>query len=40
MLKDVKNIELDGNLPVMGNNMGLQKGGVISVGDAVYVGRN
>ncbi|KAF2899109.1 hypothetical protein ILUMI_07063 [Ignelater luminosus] len=40
MLKDVKNIELDGSLPVMGNNMGLEKGGVVSVGDVVYVGRN
>ncbi|KAF2899111.1 hypothetical protein ILUMI_07065, partial [Ignelater luminosus] len=38
MLKDVKNIELDGNLPVMGNNMGLLQGGEISVGDVVYVG--
>lgn len=40
MLKDIKNIDLDGERPVMGINMGLLKDGEISVGDVVYVGKN
>ncbi|KAF5274880.1 hypothetical protein FQA39_LY07062 [Lamprigera yunnana] len=38
-LKNVKNISLDGNTPLMGINLGLQTPGKINVGDVVYVGK-
>ncbi|KAF5305929.1 hypothetical protein FQR65_LT07540 [Abscondita terminalis] len=39
LLKDVKNISLDGNTALMGINLGLHTKGNISIGDVVYVGK-
>ncbi|KAK5644009.1 hypothetical protein RI129_007854 [Pyrocoelia pectoralis] len=39
MLKNVKNVTLDGESPIMGINMGYHSGQKINVGDVVYVGR-
>ncbi|KAF5305928.1 hypothetical protein FQR65_LT07539 [Abscondita terminalis] len=39
LLKDVKNISLDGNSALMGLNLGLLTPGNINVGDTVYVGK-
>lgn len=38
-VRDLTKIELEGDSPIMGLNMGYQQGGLIHVGDTVYLGK-